>query len=212
MSANSIGNQYHYLLCTPDRSAIFNENVKIMPPRQFDYWYLDCVNYLNIAFNLLIYDQFLLLDTDTYVCGDLIDFFTILDRFDIAGTQAIARETQVQRNDIPASFPELHVGAISFNRNAHVAELFSLWLEIYRDNPTFFGNNDQGPLREALWKFKHVKLGILPSEFCFRYRWGGLISGQVRVLHGREHGTPYEKIAREVNGKGIRVYNRRELA
>lgn len=187
----------------------------LTPEAVFGYWYLNCVALLAGLFKapaLAQYDQFLLLDTDTYICGDLADFFTILDRFDIAGTQAIARETMLHRQDIPASFPELHIGAMSFKRNEQVEKLFQLWFDLYRDNPKFYGDNDQGPLREALWKSQEVKLGILPAEFCFRYRWGGLVSGPVRVLHGRENGTPYKQIAKEVNGKGIRVYGRRELA
>lgn len=185
------------------------------PLPDYNYWYLNSVSFISNIFvvpDLLHYDQFLLLDTDTFVCGDLEDFFTILDRFDIAGTQAVGRQTMVQRDDIPASFPELHLGAISFNRNQRVENLFKSWFEIYQSRPEYFGDNDQGPLREALWKDQDIKLGILPNEFCFRYRWGGLINGQVRILHGRENNTPYEKIAKQVNGTGIRVYQRRELA
>ena len=179
----------------------------LFPPPLSDNWYLDCVRFL-ASLTLLPYEQFLLLDTDTYVCGDLSDFFKALDRFDIVGTHAIGRETMVQRNDIPASFPELHVGAMAFNHNPQVKSLFSLWLYLFEQN-----DNDQGALRRALWEQKSIRLGILPAEFCFRYRWGGLINGQVRVLHGREHGTPYEEIARQVNSeKGIRVWHRRELA
>lgn len=214
VSAGSIGDQYPAILCTPDKVkplAPFADILRL-PPRRFDFWYHDCVNYANIAISLLGYDQFLLLDTDTYICGDLTDFFDVLARFDIAGTHAIARETQVRRDDIPLSFPELHVGAVSFRRNERVMALFQLWLDIYQGNPAYFANNDQGPLREALWRSPDVRLGILPAEFCFRYRWGGLVSGPVRVLHGRQHNTPYQQIAREVNGKGIRVYHRRELA
>lgn len=187
----------------------------ITPKLEFSYWYLNCVSTLAGIFvnpALEQYNQFLLLDTDTFVCGNLDDFFTILNRFDIAGTQAIGRETMLHRQDIPASFPELHVGAISFKRNERVYSLFQLWFNLYQAAPDLYGNNDQGPLREALWRMPEVRLGILPAEFCFRYRWGGLISGPVRVLHGRQNGTPYEQIAREVNGKGIRVYKRRELA
>ena len=216
VSARSINGQYPCILCTPDVSEAEGfDSVLNLTYRQFDYWYLDEVNYLNFVFDRLInYDRLLLLDTDTYVCGVLTDFFTVLDRFDIAGTHAIARETQNIRDDIPASFPELHVGAISFNRSDTVAKLFGLWFELYRSNPKFYKNNDQGPLREALWKSNDVRPGILPGEFCFRFRWGGLIGREVRVLHGREYGkSSYEEIAEEVNsGKGPRVYKRRELA
>ena len=217
-SARSVGKQYSPLLCTPDditiKDSICFDAVLSLPKFNTGYWYLDLVNYLNLAVDQLYPDikQILLLDTDTYVCGDLSDFFAILDRFDIAGTQAIGRETMVHRDDIPASFPELHVGALAFNRNDAVKLLFKEWLKIYQDNPEYYGNNDQGPLREALWRNTDIRLGILPTEFCFRYRWGGLVNGQVRVLHGRENNTPYEDVAKAVNGNRIRVYGKRELA
>ena len=219
-SAASVNGQYPSYLCTPDELPLnYNSahNGILFLPRTYksNYWYLDLVWYLNQAFEQLYpsIEQFLLLDTDTFVCGNLTDFFTALDRFDIVGTHAVGRETMVQRDDIPASFPELHVGAIAFNRNMPIKNLFRKWLRLYQDQPEYFGNNDQGPLRQALWENKDTELGILPQEFCFRYRWGGLITGQVRVLHGRENNTPYEQIAKEVNSKNdIRVYHRRELA
>lgn len=185
----------------------------MLPNRLSDKWYIDSVHYLNYIYHNSQFDEILLLDTDTFICGDLSDFFKALDRFDIVGTHAVGRETMVQREDLPASFPELHIGAMAFRRNKRIADLFKLWLDIYQERPGYFGNNDQGPLREALWRSPEVKLGILPAEFCFRYRWGGLISGPVRVLHGRENSTPYEEIAKQVNSqKGIRVWHRRELA
>jgi hypothetical protein len=161
---------------------------------------------------MVAYDQILFLDSDTFVCGDLTDFFTILDRFDIAGTQAIGQQT-LWRDDIPASFPELHCGAFSINRNNLTRKLFERWLQIYKEKPSFWGN-DQPPLRQATWEMQDIKLGILPAEFCFRYRWGGLLSRKVRVLHGKEHKTPYEEIAEKVNNQAgeIRIYHRRELA
>lgn len=214
VSARSTGGKYPVILCTPNAVGVeppFDDILKLPRPER-GFWYHDSVNYVNIALASLEYDQLLLLDTDTYVCGDLADFFTVLDRFDIAGTHAIGRETQVRRKDIPLSFPELHVGAVSFWRNERVTNLFRLWLDIYNGNPAYFDNNDQGPLREALWRSPDVRLGILPSEFCFRYRWGGLVSGSVRVLHGRQNSTPYEQVVKELDGRGMRVYYRRELA
>ncbi len=211
VSARSVGNQYECILATPDDDNPFTRKITLLP-RQREYWFFDFVDYLNWCLEFSDFNQVLLLDTDTYVCGDLSPFFDILDRFDIAGTHAIGRETMVKREDIPISFPELHCGAISFNCNARVSGLFRLWLELFAANPEFYGNNDQGPLREALWISPKVQLGILPSEFCFRYRWGGLVNGQVRILHGKENSTPYEQIVKEINGNGIRVYSRRELA
>lgn len=204
------------ILCTdgPNTPDIFDDIIRL-PERRYKFWYLDSVYYLNVAAEKAYQqgiEEILLLDTDTLVCGDLVDYFRLLERFDIVGTQAIGRETAPSLFELPVSFPELHIGVLCFRRSSTL-RLFEEWLEFYQENTRFYGNNDQGPLRDALWRCIWVKVGIMPAEFCFRFRWGGLISGPVRVLHGREHAVPLADIAEEVNSQnGIRVYQRRELA
>jgi hypothetical protein len=210
-SAKSANGQFPCVICRPGDWRNGAVETFKLPERKYTHWYLDRVRYFNLILDKLDYDQILILDTDTYVCGDLTDFFTALDRFDIVGTQAIAQQT-LWREDIPASFPELHCGAFAFSRNQRIHKLFSRWLEVYKERVGYFGNNDQTPLREVLWQMKDVRLGILPDEFCFRFRWGGLLARKVKVLHGKEHGTSYEEVARQVNEKGgIRVYHRKAL-
>ena len=114
---------------------------------------------------------------------------------------------------IPSSFPELHIGALAFRNNDAVMWLFEDWLSFMEDNLELYRKNDQGPLREALWNSEDIRLGVLPQEFCFRFRWGGLVAQRVVMLHGKEHSANYEEIAREVNSlRGIKVYQRREIA
>lgn len=211
--------QYHNdlrcILCTPDKlnkEYPFDE-ILPLPEREHEMFYVDATRWWMIAANEIDAKQFLLLDCDTFALGPLDDFFTILGRFDFTGTHSTGRQTMVQREDIPISFPELHIGANSFVKSKKVLQFLFDFYELYASKAEYFGNNDQGPLREALWFHFNIKLAVLPPEFCFRYRWGGLISGDVKMLHGHEHGTPHEQIARELKSKGgIRVFHKRELA
>lgn len=181
-----------------------------LPERQHNFWLLDRVRYFNYAFENIPFDQLLILDSDTYACDDITPFFDILNHVDIAGTHSIAQQT-LYRDDIPQSFPELHCGALVFNRNERVKKLFEKWYEIYCSRPKYFGN-DQPALRQALWEDKEIRLGVLPQEFCFRFRWGGLLARKVILLHGKEHKTSYEQIAKEVNtDSGIRVFHKKDL-
>lgn len=209
-SIESVGDQYPCIVCAP--KPVKGVETFILPPRKYDHWFLDRVRYFNLIAHELPHKRILMLDSDTYVCGDLSGFFDILSHFDIAGTHAIGRQTVV-RGDIPASFSEMHCGAFSFKRSDRILDLFARWFQIYRARPVYFGN-DQPPLRQALWESDIVRLAILPPEFCFRFRWGGLIKTRVKVLHGKEHNTTYEQVATELNGGkcGIRIYHRRELA
>lgn len=212
-SAKSIGDKYDTLLCVPNGrvdNLAFTEII-LLPDRE-SHWYLDSVRYFNTILSLG-YDEFLYLDCDTFICGDLEPFFEALAKYDLVTTHAIGREI-TPNPDIPDSFPEPHIGAIAFKNNDKIMWLFEDWLSVMEDNLNKYKDNDQAALREALWMNDEVNLGILPSEFCFRFRWGGLVSGSVRVLHGKEHDRiSYEKMAQEVNARNdIRVFHRRELA
>lgn len=210
----SVNNQFPCVVCTLNGREFDSAASFKIPKRQSKYhWFLDRCRYFNYIFTRLTdYDQLLFLDSDVFVCGDLSGYFKALRRFDIVGTYAISQETY-QRDDIPASFPELHGGAFAVNQNYIVKRLLERWLEIYEKKPAEWGN-DQPPLRQALWEMRHIQIGILPIEYCFRYRWGGLLSRKVVLLHGKEHKTPYEQVAHKVNAQAgeIRIFHRRELA
>lgn len=209
-SIESVNGQFPVVVCT-NHPGDFDCDTFKLPDRQYKYWFLDRCNYFNLILNELPYEQILFLDSDTYICDDLTDIFDVLKKFDIAGTQAIGRQT-LQRDDIPASFPELHCGMLAVNNNWMVKSLFKMWFDIYKEKPGYYGN-DQPAMREALWYNPDIKLGILPFEYCFRFRWGGLVSCPVKILHGKEYRISYERIARRIaQDQGIRVYTRRQLA
>jgi len=188
--------------------SIFTEIITL-PERESDLWYIDCTHYLRIAFDSL-FDKSLLLDTDTYVCDNLTDYFTILDRFDIVGTHAPGRVTAPSTLNVPNSFPELHIGALAFNQNHVIEKLIDTWLKFYQDNANLYLNNDQAPLRDALWYCQGVKVCAMPPEYCFRFPFGGFARGKIKILHGRSNRMTYKQIEEIANQdwREMRIFKR----
>ncbi len=203
------------ILCTPSSNEIDKpfvddpfSSIMLLPERQHDLWFLDCTSYLLDVIGKIPADKVLLLDTDTYVCDDLSDYFTILDRFDIVGTHAPGRETAPSIYNVPASFPELHIGGLAFNQNITIRRVFESWFKLFKEKQDIYKENDQAPLRDTLW-FGDVDIYAMPPEFCFRFPFGGLVRGKVKVLHGRSR-MPYKQIEEMVNRewRKIRVFPR----
>jgi len=142
------------------------------------------VRIFNKALDHIDAESILYLDTDTLVCSPLGDLVALLDRADFAGTHAPGRRTTATQQQIPPTFPEINVGVLAFRNNRAVRLLFESWLSWFDTYPETYGNNDQGPLRDALWNWTG-RLCVFPPEWNMRYQFGGFARLPVRVLHGR---------------------------
>lgn len=164
------------------------------------------------------YDYTLYLDTDTYICDDISELFTLLDRFDIAATHAPIRiapkdfrtwqDTEIK--GVPESFPEFNTGVILFKKSTSVEKFFSDWLTFYkkylekqkqltepvvRDQPTF---------REGVYK-SDLRIATLTPEYNCRFVFPVFINRKVKIMHGRHPNLP--ALARFINKKtGNRVF------
>lgn len=170
-----------------------------------DLWYLDSVKYYNYALTRFPLDaRLMFLDTDTYCCAPMYDVFDLLDRFDLVGTHGITRHTTGTAAPIPDSFPELCIGMLAVRNNARVQALFKLWLELYEGHVDAYGNNDQGPLREAVWQSPDVRIYIVTPEYHCRAGFGAYVAGRVRLVHSRAR---LVEMAHEINATGgMRLY------
>ncbi|MDL0121720.1 hypothetical protein [Halobacterium salinarum] len=83
------------------------------------------------------YDHTLFLDTDTRVCGDLSEIFNLLDVYDIGVSESIGNLKDTMANhrtieeSVPLSFPLFNSGVILYKDNKAIADLFSLWQNLY---------------------------------------------------------------------------------
>lgn len=178
-----------------------------LPPRQYELWYIDFVNYMNIALDILSnFDKLVYLDDDTYMCAPVPELFELLDQFQVASTHAPARTISPTFKRVPGCFAEFNTGVFAFRNNYVVKQLFVSWLETYKANPGLYGENDQAPLRECLY-YWDGKQYVLPIEYNCRFGFGGQASGKVKILHGRSDNMP--QLAININeNEGIRGWRR----
>jgi hypothetical protein len=226
-------------LITPDIArripSVFNFYVTA-PERRGPFWYLDSTRYFCFALKALeAYRQLIYLDTDTRVIRPLDDIFAILAKFDLAGCHAPGRQTRPTMDPVPPTFPEINIGTLGL-RNSTKLRRFALdWLTRYEENATFYGNNDQAPLRETLWAWNetpditcpkceeeiagvwdtYVKdrlhYYIMPTEYNFRFGFGGWARYPIHVLHGRTQDWPTLIKAVNEDAKGFRGWAPGEL-
>jgi hypothetical protein len=196
------------ILATDCKSGIppVYDRIIQMPNRRSSIWYLDSTWYCNLAFDALRddYDSLLFLDTDTYVAAPLDDMLRLTERFDIAVSHGVSRHTTGRVCDIPDAFPEHEIGVMLVRTNEVIKHLFDDWLELYEAHPEVYGNNDQGPLRDAMWMNKLLNMYVLPEEYHARWGFGVTVVSKVRILHSRSPGYSNERAAREINSTGGR--------
>lgn len=193
------------VLITDDKwkHNVFDAVMPCIEKRSHEYWYLASVRAFNTALEMP-YDKMLYLDTDTLVCEPIFDVIQLLDQFDFVGTHAPGRHTSQTSKPVPEVFPEINVGVMAFNVNNAVRNLFSDWLSLYEKNVDVYGDNDQAPLREALWNSK-IRFYVMPPEYNMRLVSCGFARLKVKVLHGRRKNL--QQVADHFNRtKGMRVW------
>ena len=146
------------------------------------------------------YDYTLYLDTDTYICDDISDIFSLLEHYDIAAAHSPLRSGKT-REGIPDSFPEMNSGIIAFRKSPEVKEVFSKWLELYKIDRAawkIWYCPDQPSFRAALYG-SSLKIATLPPEYNCRFIYPVYVDGKVKILHGHYGDMP--AIEAEINKK-----------
>jgi hypothetical protein len=158
------------------------------------------------------YDRTLYLDTDTYVCTDICDIFTLLDTFDLAVAHDPARlyySGGEYPSNLPESFPELNTGVILYkNTSKNVVNLLSSWKEKYGSMCKEENERDQISFREVLYN-SNVRMTVLTPEYNCRFGFPLYLDGPVKIIHGHlDRLTPnlsYSEVEKILN-KGGGVY------
>ena len=144
------------------------------------------------------YKKTLFLDTDTYICANIMDVFDILGRFDIALSYASVRASDYSgfKSSLPPSFPEFNAGVVAMKKTAATKDLVNLWFQKY-ENYVAEDTHDQPFLRQALFESPSVDICTLPPEYNCRPQFPGYIQGKVRILHSHE--IEHEQFCRQLN-------------
>lgn len=186
----------------------FSDNIPL-PPRGDEPWYLYSTRQFVKAVNEIVDSRLLYFDTDTRILANLEQMIDLIHRFDFIGAHAPARETARPRGYVPDAFPEINIGVIGLQNTSSVRRMLADWLKRYQTNTEHYGDNDQAPLREALWN-STLSVYILPPEYNCRFGFGGFAALPVKVLHNR--GYNFERAAEYLNGTaGMRVWRGSDL-
>lgn len=186
----------------PDRLTGFDV-VSALTVRSNKPYFQDFVWWLNQSLDILEkYEKLLYLDTDIYMAHPVYEMFDLLDKFDLASTHAPARIIFDTQSEVPECFTELNTGVTAFRNNSDIRQLFHRWLELYTDDY----ENDQTPLRQALWELgtKHY---VMSPEYNLRFNSGAQVTGLVKLFHGRHKNL--KQLVNKINSsKKIRVVDR----
>lgn len=150
------------------------------------------------------YDRAVFLDTDTHVCGDLGELFSLLEHFDLALLQENHRGWDYRLPGVPAPFPEYNTGVIVFRQSDVMRQFFAAWRTTYDDlRQAQSLRNDQPAFRHALYH-STLRVATLPSEYHFLGNVPNYAMWTVHLVHARGN---LPQIARMVNEElGPRAY------
>ncbi|MGD1808717.1 hypothetical protein ACP6PL_25220 [Dapis sp. BLCC M126] len=178
------------------KNSNFDEVIVIEKP---DYNHVDKIKYMYES----PYDYTLFIDTDTYISADFSEIFTLLDKFDM-GVAHAPNNIRGFVNRVPESFQQLNTGVILYKKSPQVEKFFAKWLELYKSP-----NADQPTFREVLYS-SQLRIVTLAPEYNCRFPFFGVVSGTVKVLHGRHKNLPL--VADKINSaKGLRFINPEEF-
>lgn len=178
-------------------------------------WYLRSAHWFELAAMSLAasgYEAALYLDTDVHVTDDLSPVLAMLDRYTVVGTVATGKITTPSAIGTPEAFPEMALGMNAIRLDVRALHLLARWTQLYRENLSVYGNNDQGPFRDALWD-TDVRACFLSDEWHWQFRFGGRIRGIVRAFHGRTINLPniIARVNEPSQAHKLRVYGKGEL-
>jgi len=188
----------------------------VVPIARPQHRLIDKVMHMNAS----TYERSLFLDTDTYLCDDVSELFTLLDKFDIAVAHNPYRALYLV-DGVPDSYPEFNNGVIVFKQSPRMRRFLAEWLALYeRDlkkeirwsNPaggTWFHGDlaTQPTFREALYQ-SDLRVATLTPEYNCRFYRPGFVHRKVKILHGRH--PDLQAVAVAINADtGQRVFVKR---
>lgn len=174
-----------------------------------DPWYLYSLGEMAALLDAVTDERLLYFDTDTCILDNLDDLIALIGRFDVIGAHAPARQTAPTIEPVPDAFPELNIGVLALLNSAAVRRVLHQAVDAYCAHSDVYGDNDQAPLREALWN-SDLSVYAMPPEYNCRFGFGGFAALPVKVLHQR--GYPFEQAAQYLNGRrGMRSWKREDL-
>lgn len=148
------------------------------------------------------YTELIFLDSDTFLCAPVFDFFNMLKRYDFVGVISPGRITRKTVSPIPATFPEYNGGVLVFRNTPKVLAFWENALRLYEENQQVYKRGNQGVIREAVWLDESgLQFGTAPPEYCVRFPFGLWTRRPPKILHGRPNKLTYPQICQRIKKK-----------
>lgn len=177
------------MFCNAEANPPGFDRVVHLPARCSHTWNLDNTRYIAWAYDWLVsaeYKSMLLLDCDTYVCQPCEDIWYTFLQADLAFGHSADRDNCVSLCGVPATFTTPMIGVNLFKASPACKAIIHDWVSLYAANEGFYGENDQLPLRDVLWRNQaNARYIVLPPEYACRHNFGVWVKGMVRIIHGR---------------------------
>jgi hypothetical protein len=153
------------------------------------------------------YDYTLFLDTDTYICGDFSELFTLLEKYDVGAILAEHRTGKFadfswdyqHMKDAKDNlvYPIYNSGVILYKKSPVTTKFFTDWFNLtkqrWMDGKIL---EDQTSFQYALYQ-SDLKTIVLAPEYNCRFIYPVGVCGTVKILHGRH--KDLAAIAQEIN-------------
>lgn len=151
------------------------------------------------------YSRTLFLDTDTYVCDDVSELFTLLDGFDLAAAHAPNRlyfDKGDYPSNLPESFPEFNTGVLVYDSDKPaVQNLLEDWVTCYEEMRELGADRDQISFREELYRSSAAFTTLTPEYNC-RFSFPVYLQGSAKILHA--HHSNFEFAEAVLNSESHR--------
>jgi hypothetical protein len=152
------------------------------------------------------FDDFVFLDSDTYILGPLTELFELMGAFDVAIPAALGGY-HYKLPEVPHSFREMSTNVIAFHRSPAIAKFFDEWRRYFALYEKEMGREwDQRSFRQALYHARDVRPCIVSDEFGLSPYPGGMLCRDARILHGRPREWLLKMAPRINRPDGYRVF------
>lgn len=146
------------------------------------------------------FERTIFLDSDTYVVAEIVHALSLLDRYELACSQAPSHP-RLDDPEVPVAFYELGSGVIAWRADDRVAAFLADWEQTctsWREDAPFSGagSHDQPALRRCAWQHG-LAVMILGPEYNYRTSVPPTVVNGVKVIHGRD--VDFEALAATLN-------------
>lgn len=153
-----------------------------------------------IGFLASPYKKTVFIDSDTFICEDTTDLFSMLDYFDLLICHDYFDKAVIshQGKEVKGYYP-YNTGVVAYRKSEAILAFLELWQKLYLEELDSFWS-DQPAFMKALM-LSEVRIHVLSSIYNFRFLNNVAFpeNEKVKIIHGRCTMAEFETIKTRVN-------------